>query len=242
MELTEKQIKRLQKALIFAEVIEPEDSEALCSMALRSLATPPNAVLEGETREEIIEECAKVCDGRVAEMIASSPPDKEMSAYKVGAHNEAACLAIAFRNLKSPDISEAPSSCSSKPGIGHDAVAHADMVPEGCTPVDVAVLRQANTEFACENQRLRQALRFYANRLHWETEGGARSKWDTVSGEPQNWHYRENNTDDAEGIEDGTVAAMALRGEKIDWEDEEPLAIPGEAEYVNAAHASGGKK
>jgi hypothetical protein len=111
------------------------------------------------------------------------------------------------------------------------------MTDEGCTPVDIAVLRQANLDFAMENHRLKQALRFYAHGLHWECEGRARSKWDTASGEPQNWHYRENEYEAAEGIEDGRIAKMALLGQEIDWEGEEPPYIEGEPEQTAQSRA-----
>lgn len=91
-----------------------------------------------------------------------------------------------------------------------------------------------NRRAATTEQHLRQALRFYANGSHWEREGAASFLWDTVSGEPQNWHYRENDTDDAEGVEDGRIAKMALRGEDIDWQDDEPMPVEGEPEYVAA--------
>lgn len=118
-----------------------------------------------------------------------------------------------------------------------DLIPDNPVYPEGCTPADIELLREANLHFAMENQRLRTALRFYANGTHWECEGDARWKWDTVSGEPQNWHYRENETDDAEGIEDGGIAKLALLGREIDWEGEEPPYIEGEPEYEVARHA-----
>lgn len=113
-------------------------------------------------------------------------------------------------------------------------------VPEGCTPTDAKVLREGNFQLATENQRLREALRFYANRQHWTCEGAARLEWDTVSGEPQNWHWRENATDDAEGIEDGEIARSALRGENVDWDGDSPPVIEGEPEWhiEQAAKAS----
>ena len=110
--------------------------------------------------------------------------------------------------------------------------ARAEVVtPEGCTVADAQALRKGNFDLAAENQLLRQALRFYGNGDHWITEGKSKHEWDTCSGEPQNWWWRENTNDDAEGIEDGRVAAMALRGETIDWEGEEPKVVEGEPEW-----------
>ena len=74
-----------------------------------------------------------------------------------------------------------------------------------------------------EIERLRDALRFYANRLHFERNEP--DAWDTVSGEPENFWCDEAGT---ATVEDGTIAAMALRGETIDWEGEQPLGIDGE--------------
>jgi hypothetical protein len=59
----------------------------------------------------------------------------------------------------------------------------------------------ANTD---EVERLRAALKFYADREHYHFESG---NWDTVSGEPLNilWCGEEPDF-----IEDGTVARAAL--------------------------------
>lgn len=56
-------------------------------------------------------------------------------------------------------------------------------------------------------------------------------EWDTVSGEPQNWQWRSNEHDDAEGFEDGEIAKMALQGKPINWDGEEPELVEGEPEY-----------
>ena len=108
---------------------------------------------------------------------------------------------------------------------------------EGCTPKDAEVLRQANLGFAEENQRLRQALRFYAAREHFNLSD--KDEWDTVSGEPQNWWCDSAGT---ATIEDGSIAAMALRGEAIEWSDEdgneEPPVCPGEPESLIVAPPS----
>lgn len=53
-------------------------------------------------------------------------------------------------------------------------------------------------------QRLRAALKFYADREHYHFESG---NWDTVSGEPQNILWC---SDEPDFIEDGSVARSAL--------------------------------
>ncbi|MEX5364384.1 hypothetical protein WCE03_21440 [Pseudomonas guariconensis] len=55
-----------------------------------------------------------------------------------------------------------------------------------------------------EVERLRAALKFYADREHYHFESG---KWDTVSGEPLNILWC---GDEPDFIEDGTVARAAL--------------------------------
>lgn len=59
-------------------------------------------------------------------------------------------------------------------------------------------------DLRAEVERLSAALRFYADREHFHLESG---NWDTVSGEPLNilWHDEEPDF-----IEDGTVARNAL--------------------------------
>ena len=52
------------------------------------------------------------------------------------------------------------------------------------------------------------ALQFYAAGQHRITVDDA--AWDTVSGEPQNWWCDEAGT---ATVEDGSIAAMTLRGE-----------------------------
>ena len=57
-------------------------------------------------------------------------------------------------------------------------------------------------------ENLRAALQWYADGLHFDkASAGA---WDTVSGEPQNWWCDEAGT---ATVEDGSIAAMTLRGE-----------------------------
>lgn len=55
---------------------------------------------------------------------------------------------------------------------------------------------------------LRTALQFYANGDHFNLSDD--TAWDTVSGEPQNWWCDEAGT---ATVEDGSIAAMVLRGE-----------------------------
>ena len=52
------------------------------------------------------------------------------------------------------------------------------------------------------------ALQWYADGLHFDK--ASPDAWDTVSGEPQNWWCDEAGT---ATIEDGSIAAMTLRGE-----------------------------
>lgn len=82
----------------------------------------------------------------------------------------------------------------------------------------------AAPEAADEVERLRQALRFYAQGNHFTITD--ETAWDTVSGEPPNFWCDEAGT---AMVEDGRIAAMALRGELIDWdEDGAPAPIDGE--------------
>ena len=70
-----------------------------------------------------------------------------------------------------------------------------------------------------------EALRFYAGKHHlWG--GGMPDDFDTVSGEPQNWWFGDECPE--WGVEDGTIAAMAMRGEPIDWGGDEPPRLPFE--------------
>lgn len=63
-------------------------------------------------------------------------------------------------------------------------------------------------EAADEIELLRAALQFYAAKEHFILSDAA--EWDTVSGEPQNWWCDGAGT---ATVEDGSIAAMALRGE-----------------------------
>lgn len=67
---------------------------------------------------------------------------------------------------------------------------------------------------------LRRCLQFYADGHHFTHD---RRAWDTVSGEPQNFHC------DAAGtatVEDGTLARFALEGREIQWDEDEQLSLP----------------
>ena len=55
---------------------------------------------------------------------------------------------------------------------------------------------------------LRAALQWYADGMHFHK--ASPDAWDTVSGEPQNWWCDEAGT---ATVEDGSIAAMTLRGE-----------------------------
>lgn len=57
-------------------------------------------------------------------------------------------------------------------------------------------------------ENLRAALQWYADGLHFDK--ASPDAWDTVSGEPQNWWCDEAGT---ATVEDGSIAAMVLRGE-----------------------------
>lgn len=80
-----------------------------------------------------------------------------------------------------------------------------DNVPEGCTPADAQMLRQANHGLAEENSRLRRVLEFYADGEHFFRNN--ESAWDTVSGEPQNFWCDDAGT---ATVEDGSIARTAL--------------------------------
>ena len=88
---------------------------------------------------------------------------------------------------------------------------------------------KAARELAVEEfQGIITALRYYANQHHFLIAD--ENSWDTVSGEPQNFHCDEAGT---ATVEDGTIAKLALRGEVIHWiedgEDCSPKPIEGEA-------------
>jgi hypothetical protein len=87
-----------------------------------------------------------------------------------------------------------------------------------------------------ENERLRVALRFYANREHYNLDDD--EDFGTVSGEPDNWLYSGHN-DSTTMVEDGTVARRTLLGEAIVWdidgEDYTPQPIEGERPNVKVS-------
>lgn len=62
-----------------------------------------------------------------------------------------------------------------------------------------------NLQLAAENQRLRTALKFYADGDHFVLADA--DAWDTVSGEPPNFYEDDSNT---ATVEDGSVAKAAL--------------------------------
>ncbi|KRC36278.1 hypothetical protein [Acidovorax sp. Root219] len=71
-------------------------------------------------------------------------------------------------------------------------------------------------------QVLEAALRFYADGCHFNLSD--KDAWDTVSGEPQNFWCDEEGT---ATMEDGTVAAMALKGTPLLDEEEQALPAMG---------------
>jgi hypothetical protein len=113
-----------------------------------------------------------------------------------------------------------------------------ERTPEGCTPTDARVLREANGIFAEENHQLRRTLRFYAHRehvvglKHWEGPSGD-DNWLCPPGEDFG-DYRKQFIDalDEAMVEDGTLARSALRGVYLDMDGEPELApVEGEPEW-----------
>ncbi|MDR6887833.1 MULTISPECIES: hypothetical protein [Variovorax] len=82
-----------------------------------------------------------------------------------------------------------------------------------------AALTQPTTVQRAEPEGWREALQFYADRSHFNI--AEEDAWDTVSGEPSNFWCDEAGT---ATVEDGTVAAMALRGTPLRDEEEAPPA------------------
>ena len=100
-----------------------------------------------------------------------------------------------------------------------------------------AATQQADAELTAlraECERLRVALRFYARGEHFILSDG--DAWDTVSGEPQNWHCDEAGT---ATVEDGSIAAIVLRGDPLPLdEDDDPQPIDGERAALTTGDAT----
>jgi hypothetical protein len=115
-----------------------------------------------------------------------------------------------------------------------------EAIPEGCTPADAMVLREANHQLAEENHQLRRTLRFYAHGEHYT----GLKHWEGPSGD-DNWlcppmddymdgRYRREFIEglDEAMVEDGSLARAALRGKYLDMEGEAELApVEGEPEW-----------
>lgn len=93
----------------------------------------------------------------------------------------------------------------------------------------MANAQQAAVEPVATIEELRSALKFYADKNHFILSD--QDAWDTVSGEPQNWWCDEAGT---ATVEDGSVAAMALRGTPFKEEEDEE-ATPAEPAPVTDA-------
>lgn len=133
---------------------------------------------------------------------------------------------VAFTNVDShersvPLYTEAQVQAAIRTALAqHAGAGVSEAVPEGCTPKDAQVLREANHVLAAENHMLREALQFYADREHFNLSDP--DEWDTVSGEPTNFWCDGAGT---ATVEDGTVAAMALKGTPLKAEPEEVRAL-----------------
>lgn len=114
-------------------------------------------------------------------------------------------------------------------------------VPEGCTPTDAMVLREANAVFAEENHHLRRCLRWYANGEHytgflnWEGPSGD-DNW--LCPPPGDGIFADERLEfiekmDEAMVEDGSVARSTLISGKFQVEspEEEPKLVPGEPEW-----------
>jgi hypothetical protein len=77
-----------------------------------------------------------------------------------------------------------------------------------CNPAAMAAVLAHIEEQAAEIERLRAALKFYAEGDHFIFD---RDEWDTVSGEPQNFWCDEAGT---ATVEDGTIAKLMLAAMK----------------------------
>lgn len=125
-------------------------------------------------------------------------------------------------------------------------------IPEGCTPTDAMVLREANAKLAEENHQLRRGLRFYANGSHYN----GLINWEGPSGD-DNWlcppcddplcadERQEflNKLDEAM-VEDGSLAKSVLMGHSLQVEDpeDEPKVVEGEPEWHIEQAALDGRK
>ncbi|GFM49017.1 hypothetical protein PSCICE_02840 [Pseudomonas cichorii] len=84
-----------------------------------------------------------------------------------------------------------------------------------------------------EVERLRKALKFYADREHYHFESG---NWDTVSGEPLNILW---NGDEPDFVEDGSVARSALAEGKEHDDPYPPCDYCGTVPDHHPWHGSG---
>lgn len=104
------------------------------------------------------------------------------------------------------------------------AAAERDAAARDAKVMDDKVWQREADRLRAENERLRQALRFYARGCHLTLSDP--HAWDVVSGEPPNYLCDEAGT---ATIEDGTIAQMALRGVDLVAEIEEfRMPIEGE--------------
>lgn len=193
---------------------------ALCDMALASLPAEPLAPQPSAAGEPV-----GAARAELPELKRRIDNLREISADK------------SVNNFARAICAEAANYCES---AERQLAEREGMVSEGCTDVDIAVLRKANVDLAAESERLREGLRFYAHGQHWINELHD-DKWDTCSGEPQNWYWRENSEDAAEGIENGGIAQIYLSGQMADWEGEPPLEHPCEPVMKAIAASKGGE-
>ena len=115
--------------------------------------------------------------------------------------------------------------------------------PEGCTPTDAMVLREANGKLAQENHNLRRCLRWYAagnhynGLLHWEGPSGE-DNWLCPPTDSDIPHFAEDRKEfidklDEAMVEDGSVACATLKsGEfQVESPEDEPPVVKGEPEW-----------
>ena len=133
-------------------------------------------------------------------------------------------------------------------------------IPEGCTPTDARVLREANAILAEENHHLRRCLRWYANGEHivgfdtWEGPSGDDNWLCPPSNDPEMTVGKRDyaaflETLDEHMVEDGSIARSTLVTGKFEVEspEEEPKLIKGEPEWrieetAKAVLAASGEK